>query len=105
MLAADITEYGTIYHNIGVAYACLGDFNKAGSYFSQAFEKGKNKESIREYIYCLLLLEDNNNYELVCRQFGITEEERDAIKMILKRQTSLAVFQKKLQGYHVLGIY
>ena len=43
MLAADITEYGTIYHNIGVAYACLGDFNKAGSYFSQAFEKGKIK--------------------------------------------------------------
>ena len=43
MLAADIKEYGAIYHNIGVAYAGLGDYGKACDYFSQAYEKGKNK--------------------------------------------------------------
>lgn len=84
MLVADIKEYGTIYHNIGVAYAGLGDYNKAGSYFSQAYEKAKNKESLREYIYCLILSEDNNGFELVCRQYNITEEERDNIKKDFK---------------------
>ncbi|MCX4328019.1 MAG: tetratricopeptide repeat protein [Lachnospiraceae bacterium] len=80
MLAADIKEYGAIYHNIGVAYAGLGDYGKACDYFSQAYEKGKNKESIREYIYCLILSEDNTRFGLVCRQYNITEEERDIIK-------------------------
>lgn len=80
MLLADISEYGVIYHNIGVAYAGLGDFLKAGDYFSQAYEKGKNKESLREYIYCLLLEGDSDNYEFVCKQFDITEDERDIIK-------------------------
>lgn len=84
MLAADIKEYGAIYHNIGVAYAGLGDYNKAGSYFSQAYEKAKNKESLREYIYCLILSEDSNGFELVCRQYNITEEERDNIKKDFK---------------------
>lgn len=80
MLAADIIEYGVIYHNIGVAYAGIGDYNKAAGYFSQAYEKAKSLESLREYIYCLLLAEDNNRYELVCRQYDITEAERDRIK-------------------------
>ncbi len=80
MLAADIFEYGTIYHNIGVAYAGLGIFNKAADYFSQAYEKGKNKESLREYIYSLLLGGDNDRYELVCKQFDITEKEKEIIK-------------------------
>lgn len=80
MLAADGSEYGLIYHNMGVAYAGLGDFNKAADYFSQAYKKGKDKESAREYIYCLLLNEDSEKYGLVCSQFDITEEERDIIK-------------------------
>ncbi|MFG6393511.1 MAG: tetratricopeptide repeat protein [Lachnospiraceae bacterium] len=84
MLAADIKEYGAIYHNIGVAYASLGDYGKAGSYFSQAYEKAKNKESLREYIYCLILSENSNGFELVCRQYNITEEERDNIKKDFK---------------------
>lgn len=80
MLLADISEYGAIYHNMGVAYAGLGDFNKAAEYFSQAYEKGKNKESLREYIYCLLLEQDTDKYELVCTQFNITEDEKEIIK-------------------------
>ena len=95
MLAADIKEYGAIYHNIGVAYASLGGYSKACGYFSQAYEKGKNKESLREYIYCLILLEDNNRYELVCRQYNITEEERDSIKKDFKETDRASAASKE----------
>ncbi len=95
MLAADIKEYGAIYHNIGAAYASLGGYSKACGYFSQAYEKGKNKESLREYIYCLILLEDNNQYELVCRQYNITEEERDSIKKDFKEINKASAVSKE----------
>lgn len=95
MLAADIKEYGDIYHNIGVAYASLGGYSKACGYFSQAYEKGKNKESLRQYIYCLILLEDNNRYELVCRQYNITEEERDSIKKDFKETDRASAASKE----------
>lgn len=80
MLTADIFEYGGVYHNMGVAYANLGDFSKAETSFSNAYEKSKNKESLKQYIFCLLLSEETDKYELVCREYSITEEERDAVK-------------------------
>lgn len=95
MLAADIKEYGAVYHNMGVAYASLGDYSKACDYFSQAYEKGKNKESIREYIYCLILSEDSNSFELVCRQYNITEEERDKIKKDFNETDRMSAVSKE----------
>jgi len=96
MLAADIVEYGALYHNMGVAYAGLGSYNKAADYFSQAYEKGKNKESLREYIYCLLLSEDNSRYELVCRDYNITEKEREDIKKDFKKTDQLSSSSKEV---------
>ncbi len=80
MLRADISEYGGIYHNMGVAYANLGDYKDAQISFSMAYEKSRNRESLREYIYCLLIAGEDEKYEMACRQYDMTEEERDAIK-------------------------
>lgn len=96
MLAADISEYGIIYHNIGVAYAGLCDFSKASEYFLQAYEKGKDKESLREYIYCLLFTQDKDKYELVCKQFDITESERDIIKKDFDETNRLNALSKEV---------
>lgn len=97
MLVADIFEYGAIYHNMGAAYAGLGDFKKAADYFSQAYEKGKNKESLREYIYSLLLDGDNDRYELVCKQFDIAEEERELIKKDFEETNNLNASSREVK--------
>lgn len=80
MLMANIEEYGSIYHNMGVCLAGLGDFLKASESFSNAYEKSRSEESLREYIYCILLLGDEEKYKLICTHYDISEETLGKIK-------------------------
>lgn len=80
MLQASIQEYGSIYHNMGVVYAYLGDLVRAAEAFSQAYEKNKNPESLKQYIFALLLDGRYVKYDTVSQQFGIPQEECEKIK-------------------------
>ena len=80
MLRANIEEYGDIYHNIGVCLAGLGDFLKASEAFSTAYEKSRSEESLREYIYCILIAGNDEKYKTICTHYDISKETLEGIK-------------------------
>lgn len=55
MLQASPAEYGPIYHNIGVAFGRLGEYNKAAESFLHAYEKNHQEESLQSYLFALHL--------------------------------------------------
>lgn len=55
MLQAAPAEYGPIYHNIGVAFGRLGEYNKAAESFLHAYEKNNKEESLQSYLFALHL--------------------------------------------------
>lgn len=51
----DDAEQGMAFHNMAVLLAKNGRFRNASKYFLQAYQKGKDKESLCQYLYALKL--------------------------------------------------
>ncbi len=71
---------GDIYHNLGCAYAKLFFFEQAVSYFDMAYEKNKNRDSLKSLFYALRCNRNETQFESYVVKYQISEEMSEKIK-------------------------
>lgn len=75
MLQANPIEYGPIYHNIGVAFGCLAEYNKAADSFLHAYEKNHREESLKSYLFALHLAGKDDAWKVAAERLEVPAEQ------------------------------
>lgn len=91
--AAELTpeEYGDICHNLAVAKAHITGVKEASRLFLEAYERNNRSESLRQYLFSLLLMGDTSEFERKIEQFQISESIRQSIIDFIKQKEEEAV--------------
>lgn len=75
MLQAAPAEYGPIYHNIGVAFGRLGEYNKAAESFLHAYEKNQQEESLQSYLFALHLAGKDDAWKEAAERLEVQDDQ------------------------------
>lgn len=76
ILQADITVYGDLFHNMGVAYVNMGEFHKASELFLKAYEKNSRDGSLAQCLFALRLCKDVETFKKLIKDLEISEEKQ-----------------------------
>ena len=76
ILQADITVYGDLFHNMGVAYVNMGEFHKASELFLRAYEKNSRDGSLAQCLFALRLCKDVETFKKLIKDLEISEEKQ-----------------------------
>lgn len=71
---------GSIWHNLGCAYAALFWFSKAAECFERAYECSGNRESVKQCLFACFCAKDETLEKEAAEAFGMQPEELIAIK-------------------------
>ena len=66
---------GSVWHNMGTAYARLLLFPEAADCFFRAYQKNANPESVRECLYAYRCMRDEKGFKKASELCGLTGEE------------------------------
>lgn len=67
-------EYGDLYHNLGMAKAHTTGLLEAAEMFCQAYERNHREESLKQYLYALLLSGRQELFQEKRREYFISAE-------------------------------
>ena len=76
ILHAEKEAYGSIFHNMGVAYSNLAEFRKAAEYFLKAYEQNKKDASLSQGLFALRLSKDVEGYKKALVDFDVSPEKQ-----------------------------
>lgn len=76
ILQADPAVYGDIFHNMGVAYTHIGEYQKASELFLKAYEKNNRQESVSQCLFALRLGKDVETFKKLINELEITQEQQ-----------------------------
>lgn len=76
ILHAEKEAYGSIFHNMGVAYSNLAEFRKAAEYFLKAYEQNKKDASLSQGLFALRLSKDVERYKKALVDFDVSPEKQ-----------------------------
>lgn len=76
ILHAEKEAYGSIFHNMGVAYSNLAEFRKAAEYFLKAYEQNKKNASLSQGLFALRLSKDVEGYKKALVDFDVSPEKQ-----------------------------
>lgn len=76
ILHAEKEAYGSIFHNMGVAYSNLAEFRKATEYFLKAYEQNKKDASLSQGLFALRLSKDVEGYKKALVDFDVSPEKQ-----------------------------
>ena len=76
ILHAEKEAYGSIFHNMGVAYSNLAEFRKAAEYFLKAYEQNKKDASLSQGLFALRLSKDVEGYKKALVDFDVSSEKQ-----------------------------
>ena len=71
---------GTVWHNMGVAYSRLFQFDEACGCLKKGYELLHNGASLQDYLYCVNISRGSEAYNRLAEQYGVdpeTKEEMD----------------------------
>ncbi len=71
---------GSIWHNLGCAYAALFWFSRAADCFGRAYECSGNRESVKQCLFACFCAEDETLEKKAAEAFGMQTEELLAVK-------------------------
>lgn len=76
ILHAEKEAYGSIFHNMGVAYSNLAEFRKAAEYFLKAYEQNQKDASLSQGLFALRLSKDVEGYKKALVDFDVSPEKQ-----------------------------
>lgn len=85
-------EYGDILHNQGIAHFYTSSFEVAMEDFKEAYVRNHKKDSLKHYLWILLMQDKGQEFEAEALHFGIQEAEADAIRLR---------YQEVISDFHV----
>lgn len=68
-------EYGDILHNVGIAHFYASSFAEAENDFREAFVRNNKRESLRQYLWLLLMQEKDKKFEAEAVSYGLNPQE------------------------------
>lgn len=94
-----IGEYGDVLHNLAVILMYSDRFTQAAGYFREAYERNRNKESLKCYLYALALAGEREKAAEEAKLYGISHEEETEFFLELER---LSLEAEGLPAYYDL---
>lgn len=79
MRQASPAEYAPLFHNIGVAYGLLGEYDNAAEYFMGAYERNHKQESLKCALYALKMADREDKIKEVAAALEISVDKQDEI--------------------------
>lgn len=73
-------EYGDLLHNQAIALFHVSSFREAAKGFKEAYARNQREESLNQYLYALLLNEQEEEFEREGISYGKTTEELEKLK-------------------------
>uniref|UniRef100_I5ASV1 Tetratricopeptide repeat protein n=1 Tax=Eubacterium cellulosolvens (strain ATCC 43171 / JCM 9499 / 6) TaxID=633697 RepID=I5ASV1_EUBC6 len=67
---------GRIYHNTGIAYSRLFQFDEASSCLKKAYDLLHTLESLKDYLYCLWISGGKEEFTNACREYEVDAKTR-----------------------------
>lgn len=83
-------EYGDIYHNLAVAKMHTSGFRAASRLFCEAYERNNNEESLKQYLYTLLLMNNQEAFRDKAELYKVDDALRDSIEAEFRKKLSEA---------------
>ena len=77
-------EYGDILHNQGIAHFYTSSFEDAERDFKEAYARNHSKDSLRHYLWVLLIQEKEKFFEEEALDLGLSPEEINAVLLQYK---------------------
>lgn len=100
MMDASPAEYAPIYHNVGVAYGQLGEYEQAATFFLLAFETNKKDESLRSYVTALYLSGAEDPWKEMREHLDVSEDKMKKMKEdfeACRKKCSIAVKVRQIK--------
>ncbi|MCM1282260.1 MAG: hypothetical protein NC180_04660 [Muribaculaceae bacterium] len=92
---------GTVWHNLGTAYARLFLFGEALHCYGQAYERNQSMESLREMLLCCLCMHNGEEFAERAGEHHLDESEMQQLKeefaLASRTETALA-FEERLKS-------
>ena len=104
--AADLTpeEFGDIYHNLAVAKAHTTGVKEASRLFLEAYERNNKDESLKQYLYSLLLMGDLSEFQEKVEHFKVSENIQKSILDFVRQKEEEAVMTDSYKILEQLNI-
>lgn len=81
-------EYGNILHNLGIAHFYISSFEEAMEDFKEAYSRNHNPQSIRQYLWILLMQGKEQEFEAEAVSYGLPVEETKEIRNCYRQVSS-----------------
>ncbi len=103
--AAQLTpeEYGDLYHNLAVAKVHITGLKEASKLFGQAYERNHREESLKQYLYTLLLCNNKTVYQDKAEELEISPEINERIREFLQKAEKAAEDSKMMKEVRQLS--
>ena len=97
ILQAEASVYGDIFHNMGVAYAQIGEFHKASELYLKAYEKNNREESLSQCLFSLRLCKDVEGYKKLTKDLSLSEEKLEQWEKEYQRAVEMCAAEKSVR--------
>lgn len=74
-------EYGNLLHNLAVVQINTVGVSVATENFKQAYERNRNPESLKQYLYALILSKQDEKFIDEATSYGMTKESQMQLQM------------------------
>jgi len=98
----DPKSYGDVLHNLAIAKLHIYGPGKACELFMHAYERNRRPESLRQYLYTLLLCNDKETFFEKLKEYDVDEETGRKIMHKLEQLTQEAKFCKDMNELNKL---
>lgn len=92
-------EYGDILHNQAIAQFYVASFEEAERGFRDAYARNQKEESLKHYLYVLLLAEKEEQFWADGAQYGKSKEELEEYKKKYEEAFSQCRYEEKELSY------
>lgn len=73
-------EYGEILHNQALAHVYTMSCAEAAEEFREAYIRSRREESLRQYLYALLISDQKEEFEKAAEEFHMTAEKKEELR-------------------------
>jgi hypothetical protein len=98
--ALDSIQYGNLVHNLALAQINTIGLIAAADRFKEAYDRNQNKESLRQYVYTLIMSRQEERLKLEVLNYGIGQDFLEEV------QSELQLYYEEAEAseeYQVIG--
>lgn len=103
--AAELTpeEYGDLYHNLAVAKVHITGLKEASGLFLQAYGRNHREESLKQYLYTLLICNNAETYRKKAEEYQLDTETDQVLQESFQKAMEAAEDSRLLQNIRQLS--